>query len=245
MNFWGTNQEMESAVHAIALRALKDHAVEDIVEVGFAVSELLSRFRRDHAEQVPLHPGNDERGLLAMHPRAFDDFELAQHLIEIGNPEMVGLCTNDKGVPATIAFLAIATTTSSTNSEIDLKKAWDWVLSADSFRVDQLELAVEARQAAADHGSLFKGRKPGSYAPVTKKVNAYLKKEPGAKSVEVWNAVKASPPKGYVFMETERFGRYIEKDAKTVMEWPAFQNLVSRRRPEKKPRKSSISEPVK
>ena len=77
------------------------------------------------------------------------------------------------------------------------------------------------------------GRKLGTRGPVSKKIKAYMSKNPLAKADEVWAALKKSPPKGLAFMESDRFGRYIEKGCKTVMRWGRFGNLVTEHRPPK------------
>jgi hypothetical protein len=83
-------------------------------------------------------------------------------------------------------------------------------------------------------GEKFKsGRQPGKLGPVAKKIQAYMKKNPRAKPAEVWAVLKKSPPKGFEFMESDRFGKYIEHGCITVMNWPRFRNLVSEHRPPK------------
>ena len=83
-------------------------------------------------------------------------------------------------------------------------------------------------------GEKFKsGRQSGTLGPVAKKIRAYLKKNPLAKPPEVWAALEKSPPKGFEFMENDRFGKYIERGCITVMKWPRFRNLVSGHRPSK------------
>lgn len=75
------------------------------------------------------------------------------------------------------------------------------------------------------------GRQLATLGPVAKKIKAHLIKNPLANPDEVWAALKKSPPRGHAFMETERFGKYIEKGNKTAMQWGRFRNLVSIHRP--------------
>lgn len=75
------------------------------------------------------------------------------------------------------------------------------------------------------------GRQPGTLGPVAKRIKAHMNKNPLAKPDEVWTALKKSPPKGLSFMESDRFGRYIERGCKTIMKWRRFENLVSVHRP--------------
>jgi hypothetical protein len=74
------------------------------------------------------------------------------------------------------------------------------------------------------------GRKPGRLSPVAKRIKAYLLKHPEAKSLDVWKALAAAPPRGYDFRDNF-IGRYIEVGAETVMVYPRFRNLVSEHRP--------------
>ena len=94
------------------------------------------------------------------------------------------------------------------------------------------ELGDVPEFANMQRGKLFSsGRQLATLGPVAKKIKAYLLKNPLAKPDEVWAALKKSPPRGYAFMETERFGKYIEKGNKTAMQWGRFRNLVSIHRP--------------
>ena len=75
------------------------------------------------------------------------------------------------------------------------------------------------------------GRKPGALEPVAKKIRAYLQKHPNARALEVWNAIKGKPPKGYEFFdETARVSRYVLKPDGRNMEWRTFENHVSKQR---------------
>ncbi|CAN5390728.1 hypothetical protein BH11PSE11_BH11PSE11_12340 [soil metagenome] len=90
------------------------------------------------------------------------------------------------------------------------------------------------REALANKGAkLNGGREKGALGPVAKKVKTYLSKRPAASPIEVWNALRQAPPKNHVFMESPKLGKYIEKGAHTVMEWPRFRNIVSEHRPKK------------
>ena len=97
---------------------------------------------------------------------------------------------------------------------------------------DEFERVLATLTPLAQHGQKFKdgGRKSDSLGPVARKVQDFLARNRKAGTESVWAALKKSPPRGHVFVESEKLGRYIELGAKTVMEWPRFRNVVSERR---------------
>lgn len=73
------------------------------------------------------------------------------------------------------------------------------------------------------HGKKFPGRKPGSIGTVRKFIRARLAKNHAATNEELWDAIKAKPPKGWTPMESPRFGRYIEAPkADDEVKWKSF-----------------------
>ena len=220
------------AVNAISMQALERHAANEIVLVRMAVEKLLSDFRRDHPDKVPTKPST---GLLGDDMRfSISDFELARQLVAEMHPVMKALERSAGGIPPLMAYLAVASLSSAKWPDIGWDSALQYAVTESSARVQmtqKLEDAVIKLGPLAAHGKLFiENKKVGVLGPVAVKVKAYMAKHPKAKSVEVWGALKKSPPKGHDFRESSKFGRYIEKGAETVTEWPRFRNLVSEHR---------------
>jgi hypothetical protein len=73
------------------------------------------------------------------------------------------------------------------------------------------------------HGKKFPGRKPGSIGPVRKFIRARLAKNHAATNEELWDAIKAKPPKGWMPMDTTKFGRYIDgPPGSDEVKWKSF-----------------------
>jgi len=222
-------------VNAISMQALERHAANEIVLVSMAVEKLLSDYRRDHPDKVPTKPST---GLLGDGMRfSISDFELALQLAGEMHPVMMKLERSAGGVPPLMAYLAVASLPSAKWPDIGWDSALRYAVAESGVRLQrtqQLQDAVSELGPLAAHGKLFiENKKSGMLGPVAVKVKAYMMKHPKAKSVEVWDALKKVPPKGHDFRESSRLGRYIEKGAETVMEWPRFRNLVSVHRPKK------------
>ncbi len=78
------------------------------------------------------------------------------------------------------------------------------------------------------HGRKFPGRKPGSIGPVRKFIRARLAKNSNATNKELWAAIKAKPPKGWIPMDTTKFGRYIEgPPGSDEVKWKSFCTYAS------------------
>lgn len=222
-------------VNAIAMQALESHAPNEIVLVSMAVERCLTDYRRDHPEKVPTKPS---MGLLGDGTRfPVGDFELALQLVESRHPFMTALERSAGGIPPLMAYLAVVSLPSEKSPDIGWDSAMQYAITESSVKVhmtQRLQDAVAELEPLAAHGKLFiENRKSGRLMPVAVKVKAYMVKHPKAKSIEVWDALKKAPPKGYDFRESSKLGRYIEKGAETVMEWPRFRNLVSEHRPKK------------
>ena len=174
-----------------------------------------------------------------MGPIAVNDFELALHLWDNNDPAMAKVIKGADDMPVLLAYLATLTSGTDLPNEALLESALPFAVA--SLRVEsdaaklwnqELQKGVDRLLPLARTGQKFtKGRKPAALGPVAKKIKAYLQKNPAAKTLDVWRALKKSPPNGFVFMESARLGRYIEKGCETVMEWRRFQNLVSEHRP--------------
>lgn len=222
-------------VNAIAMQALERHAPNEIALVSMAVERCLADYRRDHPDKVPTKPSMGLLGDGARFP--LSDFELALHLVGTRHKTMTEIERAAGSIPPLMAYLAVVSLPSAKWPDIGWDSALQYVVSDSSVRLQQtqqLQDAVTKLGPLAAHGRLFiENKKVGKLGPVAVKVRAYLNKHPKAKPTEVWNALKQSPPKSHDFRESPRLGRYIEKGAKTVMEWPRFRNLVSQHRPKK------------
>lgn len=89
----------------------------------------------------------------------------------------------------------------------------------------------------ARHGQVFKdgGRKLGTGSPIRKEVARLLKKNPAMKNPELWEAVKAKPPKGWQAFEN-RVGKYIEGPKMDNMGYGRFCNVCGEERKKAKGR---------
>lgn len=71
------------------------------------------------------------------------------------------------------------------------------------------------------------GRKRGAVGPVRRAIRSVLKRRPGARASEVWDALAASPPRGLTVCDN-RVGRYIETGPGTdSTSYERFANIVS------------------
>ena len=219
-------------VRSLVLAALSSHTADAIIETGMRVETLVEKFRRIHPDQVPTEELSG--GLLNMGVTVVpvNDWELARHL-ECTVEAMRALRAQFDDVSPLLAYVAVMALRA---------EPPDWLHdalpvivlesnAAQEIRAQELREAIERLRPLADHGQRFTAKKPGSLGPVAKRVKAHMQKNPRAKADQVWSALKKTPPKDHEFMESERFGRYIECGAKTVMEWPRFRNLVSEHRP--------------
>ena len=229
-----TNVTIKEAINAIALQALQRHHPEDIIQTGMAFDKLLADYRLAHPDKVPTKPS---MGLLGSGETCpVSDFELALYLVATRPKVMNGLMRLAKEIPMLMAYLAVVSLPSNEwpLREIGWGNALQYAVFESRVKTQQLQDAVAKMAPLAAHGKLFaENRKSGKRGPIAVKVKAYMVKHPKAKSVEVWEALKKAPPKDHDFRETSRLGRYIEKGARTVMEWPRFRNLVSEHRPKK------------
>lgn len=224
-------------IRQITAELLTEYTTEQIIEAGWNVIVVLSDFNKDHPDKIPTKPGH---GLLNIGPVRVDDFELALHLVRSNYPAMVEVIERAKGLSPLIAYLEVRANNPVlrlTNSIID--SALGYAISSMKFDGDVAKLlnqelkkdVLRLRPLAMTGQKFVTGRKPMNLGPVAKMIKAFLQKYPKAKPVVVWVHLKNAPPKGMVFMENERFGRYIEKGCETVMKWERFQNLVSEHRP--------------
>lgn len=230
---WADQFATRIVARALVLSALPKHTPTSIIETGLRVTALLANFRRDHHVPERTMVG----GLLSTGPLVvpFNDWELARHLQLTSHKSMKELTRQFAGDSPLLALAAIAASCDEAPGWLHeaLPELAHMSNAAQEVRVRKLGDAINSLQPLADHGERFTARKPGSLSPIAKKIKAYMGKHPTAKAIEVWAALKKSPPKGYLFRDTEKFGRYIERGADTVMKWPRFGNLVSEHRPKK------------
>lgn len=77
-------------------------------------------------------------------------------------------------------------------------------------------LTDPAHAAVTTHGKKMRnGRKVGTIGAVRKWIRHKLSKAPTIKNAELWDAIKAKPPKGWKPMESPRLGCYIEGPSAT------------------------------
>ena len=55
------------------------------------------------------------------------------------------------------------------------------------------------------------GRKRGAVGPIRRWIRRALKNNPNLKNLDLWEAIRTSPPKGWVVMETAKLGKYVER----------------------------------
>ena len=146
-------------------------------------------------------------------------------------PTMLTIAERGNGVPPLLAYIAVASLESPLGRYFDEGAALDFLVFRSLAETKKTRDEIAVLKPLAEHGQKFAvNRKVGHLGPVAKTIKAFMVKQPDATAVQVWNALKARPPKGYAFMEN-RQGKYIEKGPKTVMQWDRFANLVSEHRP--------------
>lgn len=73
------------------------------------------------------------------------------------------------------------------------------------------------------------GRKTGAVSPIRKAIARELKKCPGMKNRELWDAIAAKPPKGWEFLDNS-LGQYAEGDGGGNMSYARFCNVCAEER---------------
>lgn len=73
------------------------------------------------------------------------------------------------------------------------------------------------------------GRQPGAASPIRKAIARELKKAPGMKNPELWDAIAAKPPKGWEFCRNS-LGRYAEASGGKNMDYKRFCNVCGEER---------------
>jgi len=74
-----------------------------------------------------------------------------------------------------------------------------------------------------------RGRKKGAGGPIRKAVAKLLKANPSMKNPQLWEAIKAKPPKGWGALEN-RLGKYLEGPGNASMSYQRFCNVCSEER---------------
>lgn len=79
------------------------------------------------------------------------------------------------------------------------------------------------------HGKkMRKGRKKDTIGPMRKFIRKTLLSKPSATNEELWTAIKARPPREWVPMENEKYGRYIEgPQSGEEVKWKSFCTYAS------------------
>lgn len=95
---------------------------------------------------------------------------------------------------------------------------WKWISRANAL------------EPMAALGQKFKPQGRGK-GPIRKKIEQLLKKNPKATNAELWEAIKAKPPKGWELMDSIRLGKYIEAPSgQRGMNWATFINHAASER---------------
>jgi len=74
-----------------------------------------------------------------------------------------------------------------------------------------------------------KGRKPSSPGPIRRAIAKHLKGDPEAKNAELWEAIKARPPRGWSGFDN-RTGKYFEGPQNENMDYRRFRNVCAEER---------------
>lgn len=94
----------------------------------------------------------------------------------------------------------------------------------------QIGLQILAGDQAAIGQKFKDGRKRGSVGPIRKAIGLLLKKSPNMKNAELWDALKAKPPRGWEVREN-RMGKYIEgPNPSDSMTYASFINAAAKER---------------
>jgi hypothetical protein len=78
----------------------------------------------------------------------------------------------------------------------------------------------------AKHGMKFVAKKPGGVGPVRKAIARVLKSNPTFTAEQVWQCLKANPPKGLEFHGSAAL-RHVWSTGRQNTGWRRFQNIVS------------------
>ena len=216
---------LKDVVLALTLEGCKGRDSAELVRVGFEVKRAIAEYRTVHGERQIPDPGcpSIEESV------GYSDFEIARRLDFV--PLLAKVQAKAQQIDAMLAYILIALTSKDVYFPEEI--ALDFLVHSRLVESRQVMQEIARLQPIAAHGEVsLKNRKQGRLKPVNAMVKGYLSKNPEASAEMVWNALKAKPPRGHSFCDN-RIGRYIEKDAKTIMEWPRFKNVVSEHRPKR------------
>ncbi len=105
---------------------------------------------------------------------------------------------------------------------------------SESRNRDLIEALIREYEARRQEGLKFRaGRKLGTVDPIRLRLRALLRSAPGLKNAELWEAVKARPPKGWTLFESSdpKLGRYYEGPRPDLTgTYKQFQNLAAEER---------------
>ncbi len=89
----------------------------------------------------------------------------------------------------------------------------------------EVQKTLEEAQPDIKRGQAF-GRNQGKKvtSPIRRKIDALLKKQPDMTNDEIWQAVKAAPPKGWELVDSTKLGRYLNGPGSKEMAWGTFRN---------------------
>ena len=100
---------------------------------------------------------------------------------------------------------------------------WKWITRSDAL------------SAMASFAAPFKTNAKGRGKSVIRKaIGKLLHKSPGMSNAQLWEALKAKPPKGWEFTESPRLGKYATGPKNENMEYSSFRNRAADERREVK-----------
>lgn len=215
-----------NTIMGIAFYCLNKFPVNDTLEIGLNVAELLETFKQKHPEQVP--QDSFSGGLLAGHTGSIksnvNDFELAMHLMRIDDPSMAALLRDANGVPVLMAYLAVRTVDANLPTASFLESALPFAANSLKFDVasqerwnKELKTEISRLAPLASTGLKFKGGKPkGAIGPLAAAIRERLRNYPKETPKEVWSALAKKPPKGLTFCDNNA-GKYVEYEVRNSL----------------------------
>lgn len=205
-------------IQSIAFRALEKFTPKQIVRIGLQVDLLIAGYRVNHPDRVP----RKTVGLLGS-VVPVDDFALALHLANTGNPDMAKIEKAAKGLPVLLAYLSVVTSSPELPPDSFLDSALPFAIACLSVDGEiakswnqNLQNKVSLMTPLANKGKQFSnGRKLGSFGPVATAVMKRLLKKPNESADEIWMALSLKPPRGMTFygQGKKRSDRRIETES--------------------------------
>lgn len=154
--------EVLSQIQGIASHLLAQFTTDQVIKSFSGVAEALEAYKRNHSDQIPTKFGG---GLLSTGPIPVNDFELAQHLINTNDLEMVRVKNESDGVPVLMAYLAVICSSRNLPDESLLASALPYAVSARTLDGDVAKLwnkeLLPLAEIARKHVASQAGRRAG------------------------------------------------------------------------------------